>query len=436
MQTPAILITGLSTAAVAGNLFISTTPASELQLYNTAVGTVSSTNASPAQAFAANYWATGGVTGLDYWTIQSSLTAGLNGASTLTFAHTGSTGSAAVQVPLLDIGGTDTGISRLAGASLAIGNGTQGDFTGSLTLASETITSASATPLTITSSYAGTSVIGFTTSNSGGVAKINLVNNLGSAFAAEILGSSGVGSLSNCAFIFTQDGSSTIPHMAFATNGGLASGGTTPIHFSAGGYNATPQLTLVPGTIALLAIGGTGGLYGGNFVLDTGISRLAGASLAIGNGTASDTTGNLSFNKVIKYAGVATVKAGIGSIVASTAVTGKTAAITATTLYAVPSSGAGMYKVSWTAWITTAAAASSTLGGTNGFQTVSTVGGVAVTDSPTTPTISALNTTATKISGVLICQCDASTNLQYAFGYTDGTAVMTYSLNAYVEYLG
>jgi hypothetical protein len=158
--------------------------------------------------------------------------------------------------------------------------------------------------------------------------------------------------------------------------------------------------------------------------------------LAIGNGTASDTTGNLSLNQIIKYAGVATVKAGVGSIVASTAVTGKKAAITATTIYAVPSSGAGMYKVSWTAWITTAAAASSTLGGTNGFQTVSTVGGVAVTDSPTTPTISALNTTATKISGVLICQCDASTNLQYAFGYTDGTAVMTYSLNAYVEYLG
>jgi len=363
----------------------------------------------------------------------------VSGLSTLAFTHSGSGVNSKVQLPSTAVleWSTDTGISRLGAASLAIGNGTQGDFTGSLTLASETITSASATPLTITSSYAGTSVIGFTTSNSGGVAKINLVNNLGSTFAAEVLGSgSGVGSLSNCAFIFTQDGSSTIPHMAFATNGGLASGGTTPIHFSAGGYNATPQLTLVPGTIALLAIGGTGGLYGGNFVLDTGISRLAAGSLAIGNGTASDTTGNLSFNKVIQYAGVATVKAGIGSIVASTAVTGKTAAITATTIYAVPSSGAGMYKVSWTAWITTAAAASSTLGGTNGFQTVSTVGGVAVTDSPTTPTISALNTTATKISGVLICQCDASTNLQYAFGYTDGTAVMTYSLNAYVEYLG
>ena len=37
-------------------------------------------------------------------------------------------------VPLLNIGGTDAGISRLGAASLAIGNGTNGDFTGSLKL--------------------------------------------------------------------------------------------------------------------------------------------------------------------------------------------------------------------------------------------------------------------------------------------------------------
>jgi len=34
----------------------------------------------------------------------------------------------------MDIGGTDAGISRLAPASLALGNGTAGDFTGSLKL--------------------------------------------------------------------------------------------------------------------------------------------------------------------------------------------------------------------------------------------------------------------------------------------------------------
>ena len=47
---------------------------------------------------------------------------------------------------------------------------------------------------------------------------------------------------------------------------------------------------------------------------DTGISRLGAASLAIGNGTASSTTGNLSFNRVSKagadFAGQATITAG------------------------------------------------------------------------------------------------------------------------------
>ena len=87
--------------------------------------------------------------------------------------------------------------------------------------------------------------------------------------------------------------------------------------------------------------------------LDTGISRLGAASLAIGNGTASDTTGNLSFNKVIKYAGVATVSAGVPSELATVDLTAQSAAITATTLYAVPAAGAGMYRITWVAKITT-----------------------------------------------------------------------------------
>ena len=84
-------------------------------------------------------------TGVDLWTIgTAAIAAGLNGISNLTFTHTGSTGQAAVQVPLLDIGGTDAGISRLNAASLAIGNGTAGDFTGSLTLKSILITDTAA----------------------------------------------------------------------------------------------------------------------------------------------------------------------------------------------------------------------------------------------------------------------------------------------------
>jgi len=240
MQTPAILITGLSTAAVAGNLFISTTPASELQLYNTAVGTVSSTNASPAQAFAANYWATGGVTGLDYWTIQSSLTAGLNGASTLTFAHTGSTGSAAVQVPLLDIGGTEVGISRLGAASLAIGNGTAGDVTGTLSLTT-----------------------------------IDLPDG---------------GSL----FIYDATHSKYV-RAVYETGGSLyiGSGGATAnnlvLELTGGGNNIVLNATAFDFQTAALPL---------VWNSDTGISRLGLASLAIGNGTAGDFSGNLKLSSI------------------------------------------------------------------------------------------------------------------------------------------
>jgi len=148
-------------------------------------------------------------------------------------------------------------------------------------------------------------------------------------------------------------------------------------------------------------------------------------------------SGSVVTSTVSSYDGVATVKAGIPSLVAAPATVSQTAAISATTIYAVPASRAGLYRVSYAAWVTAADAASSALGGTNGFQTTSTVNGVSVTDSPTTPNISALNTVHTKISGVQICRCDASTNLQYVFGYTSGTpGTMAYSLNVYVEYLG
>ena len=76
-------------------------------------------------------------------------------------------------------------------------------------------------------------------------------------------------------------------------------------------------------------------------LIDTGISRLGAASLAIGNGGAGDTTGNLSLNNIIKYGGVATVAAGVPSEMAQLNLTAQAASIGSTTLYAVPASGAG-----------------------------------------------------------------------------------------------
>ena len=61
----------------------------------------------------------------------------VSGLSTLAFTHSGSGVNSKVQLPSTAVleWSTDTGISRLAAASLAIGNGTAGDTTGSLQIA-------------------------------------------------------------------------------------------------------------------------------------------------------------------------------------------------------------------------------------------------------------------------------------------------------------
>ena len=55
----------------------------------------------------------------DGWTIQNVIGNTDNGTSALTIAHSGSSGKAAVQIPLLNLGGTDAGISRLGPATHA-----------------------------------------------------------------------------------------------------------------------------------------------------------------------------------------------------------------------------------------------------------------------------------------------------------------------------
>lgn len=65
---------------------------------NTTTGSAITTNASPLLELASNYW-TGAASAADTWTLGTSLVAGTNGASTLTFGHTGSTGAATVQFP-------------------------------------------------------------------------------------------------------------------------------------------------------------------------------------------------------------------------------------------------------------------------------------------------------------------------------------------------
>jgi hypothetical protein len=143
--------------------------------------------------------------------------------------------------------------------------------------------------------------------------------------------------------------------------------------------------------------------------------------------------------KIVKeYNNIATVNGGVPAEYATASLTAQAAAKTATTLYAVPASGAGYYRVSYVATVTRAATTSCVLGGANGFQIIFTdpTDSVVKTSNPTTPVISAVNATGTTISGCLIANCKASTNLQYQFGYTSvGATTMQYDLFVTVEKL-
>jgi hypothetical protein len=96
---------------------------------NTTTGTVSTTNASPLLELAAQYWATGAVQGTDLWTIGSSLAAGLNGVSTLTIAHSGSTAIPVVVIPETLGFGSDSTVNIWAyGSSLLFFQFSRGDI--------------------------------------------------------------------------------------------------------------------------------------------------------------------------------------------------------------------------------------------------------------------------------------------------------------------
>jgi hypothetical protein len=117
--------------------------------------------------------------------------------------------------------------------------------------------------------------------------------------------------------------------------------------------------------------------------------------------------------------------------------TGRSAAIAATLLYAVPSGQGGIYRVTWAAKVTTVSDTSSILGGTNGFQIQYTDSDDSVTlTTPPGPTSSG-NTTGTQLSGEVIVNAKAGTNLNYIFDYTDVAAYMPmqFSLHIRVEKL-
>jgi len=143
------------------------------------------------------------------------------------------------------------------------------------------------------------------------------------------------------------------------------------------------------------------------------------------------------------YKGIATVSNGVPAEYAAVDLTAQTAAVGTTTLYAVPASGAGQYRLSWNAKVTTPAttgAITSTLGAltivyTDPDGVVQTITAPASIAAGTIATTSTGNTTATVLLGVpLLLNCKLSTNITYAMAYASNTAAeMKFNLHIKCE---
>jgi hypothetical protein len=339
---------------------------------NTTAGTASTVNASPLLELAANYY-TGSASAQDTWTIGSSLAAGTNGASTLTIAHTGSTGTAAVSLgttgvlslgtlvvgatttpstistsgnhlyftgssgwyfntgttsgnfnivaaaghpinfsadsSLIGIGagsGTiNTGITATAAGVIAIGNGTAGDYTGSLQLGA-------------ISQVNGT-VATSSTSNASPLRSLSANYWTGSASATDtwtVQSSLTAGTNGASTLTFAHSGTSGGLLVAFAGGATLAVGSTSVGLACTGGIYAgfyacsngtNYKIGLVPSVPALrlasdtpITISSTVDETG---TVDTRISRAAAGVVAIGTtGAVGDVTGAISLTKVLMVA--------------------------------------------------------------------------------------------------------------------------------------
>ncbi len=147
---------------------------------------------------------------------------------------------------------------------------------------------------------------------------------------------------------------------------------------------------------------------------------------------------------VTRYNDIATVSKGIPSILATVDLTAQAAAIATTTLYAVPASGAGVYRVNWYAKLTRAATTSSVMGALtitftdpSGVAVTMTAAGLTNAGAIATTRTTNSTTNTGVLNGVpLVINANASTNIQYAMAYTSvGATTMQYTLRIKVEAL-
>jgi hypothetical protein len=246
---------------------------------NTTVATALTTNASPPLVRTANYW-TGSASAVDTWTMGTSLAAGTNGTSTLSIAHTGSTGIALVQMPTISV----------------------------ITAA----TTADAASITILGSGLYSSSI----------VKLSANANTGFPALDEIFPSGGIFRTGEVSVLGTNDIFFQVIPASSSGYGYLEAYNASGLAIGTGNNN----LVLVrPNRTTVTAFSVSGVLISSGVPLQwpfCSISRIGNGSLAVGNGTQGDTTGQLTLGSLVSTAAAPTVAAsqvGFGGTVSATA---------------------------------------------------------------------------------------------------------------------
>lgn len=249
------------------------------------------------------------------------------------------------------------------------------------------------------------------TSPGGGVAVIERMNILSS-------GNVGIGQV--------------IPTAVLHIKAGTATASTAPLKFTSG----TLLTTAEAGAVEFL----TDAFYG---TITTGAARKTFAFLESPVFTGTITLPTVTQTGLTTtYNNIATVSNGVPSEVAKVDTTGLTANVGATTIYAVPASGAGMYRVSSLVVETTAGSLSSTLPNVQIVYTDNETGGVITIDATPILGIAGIgqtgalnaNTVGTTSTGVIVINAKASTNIQYqTVNYASNLAGMAYALHVKLE---
>jgi hypothetical protein len=209
------------------------------------------------------------------------------------------------------VGTPDSGISRIGAGSLAIGNGTAGDFSGILSVGVGSVTNCAISlgeansgfikNGSTTTAAISTVVDGFVALRTDFQFGTTIQQGGGLGFASVTTRDTSISRLGAAAIAIGNgtlgDYSGTVQALQYATKSGATFGAFLDFSFG---------LTLPNGNA--IRFGAANSNSG-----DASVSRLAAGSLAIGNGTIGNTTGNLSLNRVnvagIDFAGTATITA-------------------------------------------------------------------------------------------------------------------------------